>query len=82
MYVLPPSYPGTADVKVRIYTLAFRKVLEQNFPQIPLEPVALPLTDNGGSPLASGLYYVVVTVDSAGAGQASLRSVAKLLLLR
>ena len=65
-----------ADVKVQIFTTAFRKVQEKNYPNQPVGvPVAIALTDRGGVPLASGLYYVVITWPQG-------RSIQKLLLLR
>jgi hypothetical protein len=71
-----PGRTGTADVTVQIFTVAFRLVQQQVFPQVlvgtelPIEP-----EDKTGKPLASGLYYVVVSVDGH-------KSVGKLLILR
>jgi hypothetical protein len=65
-----------SNVKVQIFTTAFRKVLEQSFPQQPVGvDVAFNLVDQWGTPMASGLYYVVVTVNGH-------RSILKLLILR
>lgn len=67
---------GLSDVTVKVYTTAYRKVLEQPFPQqsagvdLKIDP-----RDKWGVPLASGVYYVVVT-------SGSYRQVAKLLILR
>ena len=72
------SVPLTApaDVNVKIFTTAFRKVLEQDFPGQPVGvPVSITLNDREGKPLASGLYYVVVTSPQG-------RVIGKLLLLR
>lgn len=72
-----PGLTGLSDVTVRIFTTAYRKVLEQPFPQqlagvdMSFKPV-----DQWGTPLASGLYYVVVTVNGGN------KSVGKLLILR
>ncbi|HJT24418.1 MAG TPA: hypothetical protein VJ873_07560, partial [bacterium] len=74
--VMPPAYQGTADVTVQLYTTAFRKVQEQSYSSLPYGPLKINMLDEWGSPLASGLYYVVITVD------AHHRTVAKLLLLR
>ena len=66
--------PGA--VKVQIFTTAFRKVLDQ--PPVLVAPgqdLAVALIDHWGTPLASGLYYVVVTTPAG-------RSVAKMLVLR
>jgi len=77
---------GTGDVKVEIFTTAFRKVQEAHFPNVPLgtsmnEPV-IQLTDKWGNNLASGLYYVIVTVTPDGGGAKYERLVGKLLILR
>jgi hypothetical protein len=65
-----------ANVKVQVFTTAFRKVLEQSFSQQPVGvDMALTLVDKWGTPLASGLYYVVVTFNNN-------RLVGKLLILR
>ncbi|HJT24650.1 MAG TPA: hypothetical protein VJ873_08750, partial [bacterium] len=74
--VMPPVYPGAADVRVQLFTIAFRKVQEQSYSSLPYGPVKINMLDEWGSPLASGLYYVVITVND------SQRSVAKLLLFR
>jgi hypothetical protein len=72
----PPSYYGVSDVKVQVFTLAFRKVQEKFYAQVPAgTDCPLELVDKWNKPLASGLYYVVVHT-SAG------RSIAKLLILR
>jgi hypothetical protein len=72
--VLPLTSPSA--VKVQIFTTAFRKVQEKNYPSQPVGvPVSLDLTDRGGVPLASGLYYVVVTMPQG-------RTIGKLLILR
>lgn len=64
------------NVRVQIFTVAFRKVLEENLLNPPLGvPIAVNLTDKSGVPLASGLYYVVVTTNQG-------RYVGKLIVLR
>ena len=63
-------------MEVEIFTTAFRKGQEETFLNVPPSvAVTVQLTDKWGTPLANGLYYLVVIVD----GQ---RSVAKLLILR
>jgi hypothetical protein len=65
-----------ADVTVQIFTVAFRMVQQTVFAQVPAgTDVQIELKDKNGKPLASGLYYVIVTFD----GQ---RTVGKLLILR
>ena len=65
-----------ADVNVRIFTTAFRKILERDFLDQPVGvPVSVTLDDREGKPLASGLYYVVVTTRQG-------KSIGKLLLIR
>jgi hypothetical protein len=53
------------DVKVKIFTVAFRKVWETSVPSVgpPGSQLTLPLTDKWGTPLANGVYYVVVETD-------------------
>jgi hypothetical protein len=61
---------------VQIFTVAFRMVQQQVFEQVPAgTDVQIELKDKTGKPLASGLYYVAVTID----GQ---RSIGKLMILR
>jgi hypothetical protein len=70
------SLSQASDVRVQIFTIAFRKVLDEPFQQLPVKAnIKLDLKDNWGTPLASGLYYVVVTTHQE-------RSVSKLLILR
>jgi hypothetical protein len=70
------GFTGTADVKVEIYTTAFRKVRTQPYPQVTAgTSVLLNLTDKEGRALADGLYYVAVFTPRG-------RTVDKLLILR
>jgi hypothetical protein len=74
--VLVPGRSGESAVTVSIFTVAFRKVQEKTVSRVLLgTDVGIDLKDMGGTPLASGLYYVVV-VSNQG------RSVGKLLILR
>lgn len=74
--IFPPTYSGVSNVEVEIFTLAFRKVLDETFPNVPAgTPLKITLDDQWGHPLANGLYYVVVIVNGE-------RSIAKLLILR
>jgi len=62
--VLPPAHSGTQDVRVEIFTPAFRKVLDEVFPSVPAGvAVKVELKDQSGKPLANGLYYVIVIVN-------------------
>lgn len=64
------------DVRVEIFTTAFRKVQDQDYPQQPPGvDVAIGIVDMKGTPLANGLYYIVVTTSQK-------RSVQKLLILK
>ena len=56
---------ASTDVKIKIYTTAFRKVWEGDYSAMspPGQTVALPLRDAWGANLANGLYYVVVSTD-------------------
>jgi len=74
--VRPPAYFGILDVTVKIFTIAFRKVQENTYHQLPNgTDVPLNLTDKWGKPLSSGLYYVAVQTTQG-------RSIGKLLILR
>lgn len=73
--VLAPAYGGTKDVRVKIFTVTFRKVLDETFRDVASgTAVTVHLNDQGGMPLANGLYYAVVTVDGR-------HSVSKFLVL-
>ena len=65
------------DVRLELFTTAFRKVMEKRLGSLPMgvQQASFDLKDNKGTPLASGIYYLVI---SSG----SHRSVGKLLLLR
>jgi hypothetical protein len=79
----------TGGINVQVFTIAFRKVQEMSLdggsPGVTASAVAgmpykkwtvpLPLTDKWGAPLASGIYYVVITANGK-------RSVGKLLVIR
>lgn len=74
--ILPPAYTGSQDVRVEILTSNFRKVEDRTFLQVPSGmAVTVELKDRWGSPLADGLYYVVVKVDGG-------RFISKLMVLR
>lgn|GEM_PF-427160 len=63
------------DVRVQIFTLAFRKVQDVTFKQVAVgAALQIPLMDRAGKPLSNGLYYVVVTYSGH-------RSILKLLVL-
>jgi hypothetical protein len=68
---------GTTDVKIRVYTTAFRKVQELDYSALaPPDPkLILPLVDKWGVKMANGIYYVVVTTNQG-------RYFAKWLILR
>ncbi len=71
-----PGLTTVSNITVQIFTTAFRKVLEQPFTNQPVGvDVNINLSDNWGAPMASGIYYVVVTTPNG-------RIVGKLLLLR
>jgi len=65
--------PG--NVRVRIYTVAYRKILDKTFDDVPAGPQNLVIPLNSSGMIANGLYYVVVTANGN-------RWVLKLLLLR
>ncbi len=71
---LPLKTPG--NVKIQVYTIGSRKVRECDFHQYPVgQEVILTLTDDGGTALANGLYYVRVTTPGAS-------RIIKLLVIR
>ena len=70
---LPGNNP--ANVRVRIFTLAFREVQNLEAAQVTGNSLTVPLTDKTGAALANGLYYFVVQAE----GQ---KWVIKLLVLR
>jgi hypothetical protein len=74
--LLPQSYQGVSAVEIRIFTTSFRKVQEETILSVPAGvAVTVNLTDQGGTPLANGLYYVVVKWNNGTA-------VGKLLILK
>jgi hypothetical protein len=74
--ILPPAYTGPSDVTVKIFTVAFRKVVQRTYYNIPSgTAVPLELVDGWGRPLASGLYYVVVTTSGG-------QSIGKMIIQR
>ncbi len=66
-----------AQVKVEVFTLAFRKVNQITLFNVSagILDISLPLTDRDGKPLANGLYYVVIQTPQG-------RFVTKLLVVR
>jgi hypothetical protein len=86
--IYPNPYRGTgqtylrlnlsswSDVKVRIFTPAYRKVQEVFYPQVAVGcDIPIPMVDNGGWMLANGLYYIV-------ADTADGRYIGKLLVVK
>jgi hypothetical protein len=73
---LNPDLTTESNVSIEIFTIAFRKVAVLNYSNVqPGASVPIPLVDKSGTPLASGLYYLVVQTDRG-------RSIVKLLILR
>ena len=64
-------------VKLKIFTTAFRKILEKNLTAAGagVQTFTVDLDDNLGAPLANGLYYLVVQTPQG-------RFIEKLLILR
>ena len=61
---------------VKIFTVVSRKVLDKDIPQVPVGvDTTLELKDNWGTPLANGLYYLVLDGPEG-------RTIGKLLILR
>jgi len=58
---IQPYMTSTADVRVQVFTTAFRKVADLIFQQVsPGQFLNVPAKDGNGTPLANGLYYLVV----------------------
>ena len=73
---LNPGLTVPSNVRVAYFTVAFRKVNDLSFQGIAQGQVlTLPLIDLQGTPLASGLYYIVVQSQQG-------HSILKLLVLR
>jgi hypothetical protein len=73
---LNPGLTSASNVSIEIFTVAFRKVAVLNDANVqPGASLPVPLVDKGGTPLASGLYYLVVQTNQG-------RTIVKLLILR
>jgi hypothetical protein len=74
--VRPPFFTGVSDVKVQIFTLAYRKVQEHTYKNLVVgQDCPIKLVDEHNDLLANGLYYVVVTTNAG-------RTIGKMLVLR
>jgi hypothetical protein len=74
--VRPPYYTGVSDVKVEVFTLAFRLVETHTYKSLVAgQDCPIKLFDKYNNELANGLYYVVVTTNAG-------RSIGKMLVLR
>jgi arabinan endo-1,5-alpha-L-arabinosidase len=74
---LQVTLSSAGQAQISVFTTAFRKVNTITLSNIPAgtTDVALPLTDQQGTPLANGLYYVVVRTPQG-------RFITKLMVLR
>ena len=68
---------AAGDLKISVFTTAFRKVRETDYGAQPAGIATLPLTtqDNWGKPLANGLYYLLI-------GTPTGKWIGKMLVLR
>jgi hypothetical protein len=68
---------SAAEVDLKVFTTAFREINQTAFHNVSAGWINLPLalTDKKGSPLANGVYYILVTTRQGHA-------VGKLLILR
>jgi hypothetical protein len=67
---------ATSDVKLQVYTTAYRKVRDVTIPTVAAgTDVNLDLVDKANATLADGLYYVVLTTNQG-------KSILKLLIMR
>jgi len=67
--------PDATNVKVQIFTLAFREVQTIKVEQMSGDSLLVPLVDKSGRQLADGLYYFVIQINGT-------RWVNKVLILR
>jgi hypothetical protein len=59
---IQPPLTASTDVRVEIFTIAFRKVQDEIFHQTAVGAILpIQLTDKWNSPLANGLYYLAVS---------------------
>jgi hypothetical protein len=74
---LQVTLSSSGQVQISVFTTGFRKVNTMTLSNVPAgtTDVALPLTDQQGTPLANGLYYVVVRTPEG-------RFITKLMILR
>jgi hypothetical protein len=71
-----PGLTTSIEIRVQIYTLAFRLVRAETVTLSPASPIlTIDLVDNWNNPLANGLYYVVLNGPQG-------RQILKLLVLR
>jgi len=76
VYILPPYYSGVSNVRIEIFTLGFRKVIDLTMDSVPTGmAITVRLVNRFGNPLANGLYYVVVTTRNG-------RTTGKLLVIK
>ena len=74
--VLPPAYLGFTNVKIQLFTTAFRLIQEKTYSAVPSgTSCQLELRDKWNASLSNGIYYVVVTT-------VGKHSAGKLLILK
>lgn len=80
-----PPYSGAADVKVQLFTTAFRKVSDTTYSQVNAgTDISFKPVDSQGNALANGVYYVAVNYweGPPGSGATYVHAVSKLLVAR
>jgi len=76
VWIQLPEDAGRGEVRVQLFTVAYRKVQETIFPEVPRgRAVEARLIDSTGRPLANGFYHVVIMAGS-------WRTHARLMVLR
>jgi hypothetical protein len=73
--ILTSFYTGSSNIKIQVFTAAFRLVRGMTMSTTADGPIILDLRDNRGIPLANGLYYVSVKTKNS-------QSLMKLFVLR
>lgn len=85
VYLHLSGLSAATDVNVKVFTLSFRKVAERDYSQVkPGMDLALSLTDQEGTSLANGLYYVEAIYRNGppGSGASLVYWTGKMLILR
>jgi hypothetical protein len=70
----PPDYWGTSNATLEVYSVAYTKMFQLEFPNMAWHPIQVDFHEHWNGRLAPGLYYVVFKTEK-------LSAVAKMLIL-